>query len=109
MRRLMLNYLSLYAVLACAALPLALGWVPPNRWYGFRLPGILVSPAHWYEINALGGKFFVMGLLICAAINVLLIWKGGRQIAGYLPWINSALIFVNFWLVTTELLNRLPL
>lgn len=108
MRKSAWTYLGLYAVLILAALPLLLEWVPPNRWYGFRFPGAQINPAIWYEINALGGKLFIGGLLICAAINVLLIWKGPQQVQPYLPWINAALILLNFWLVTSELLLRLP-
>jgi hypothetical protein len=108
MRRLIWTYLGLYAVLACAALPLAMGWVPPNRWYGFRLPGASLSPQLWYEINALGGKLFVAGLVLCAAVNAMLLWRGTRAVHAYLPWINAALILLNFWLVTSELLLRLP-
>jgi hypothetical protein len=109
MRKPIWMYLGLYAVLIVAALPLLLQGVPPNRWYGFRFPGAQLNPTLWYEINALGGKLFISGLLICGAINVLLVWKGPQQALTYLPWINAALILLNFWLVTSELLLRLPM
>jgi hypothetical protein len=101
-------YLGLYGVLMLAALPLLFQWVPPNRWYGFRFPGAQLNPTLWYEINALGGKLFASGLLICAAINVLLIWRGPKEVVAYMPWVNAALILLNFWLVTSELLLHLP-
>jgi len=47
---------SLYGVLIAATVPLALRLVPPNGWYGFRLPGALIDVQSWYEVNALGGK-----------------------------------------------------
>lgn len=108
MRRNVSLYLGLYAVLIVAALPLLLRWVPPNRWYGFRFPGARINPELWYEINALGGQLFISGLLICGVINIVLLWRGPRQVLAYLPWINAALILLNFWLVTSELLLHLP-
>jgi len=108
MRKPVWTYVGLYAVLILAALPLLLQWVPPNRWYGFRFPGAQLNPALWYEINALGGKLFISGLLICGAVNLVLVWKGPQQVLAYLPWINAALILLNFWLVTSELLLHLP-
>jgi hypothetical protein len=108
MGRRFLTYLGLYGALILAAIPLALGWIPPNRWYGFRFPGALFSPQLWYEINALGGKMFIAGLLLCASITALAVWRAPKTMQPYLPWLNAALILLNFWLVTTELLSRLP-
>jgi hypothetical protein len=36
-------------------LPLARRRVPPNRWYGLRLPATLANPTIWYEANAVCG------------------------------------------------------
>ena len=102
------NTLSLYVVLGLAATPLALGWVPPNRWYGFRFPGALFAPELWYRLNALGGQMFIAGLLVCALINALALWFSPKSFQPLLPWVSVGLIFINFWLVTTELLSRLP-
>jgi hypothetical protein len=108
MRKQLLMYLSLYGVLILATLPLAAGWVPPNRWYGFRFPGAQVSPEAWYRINTLGGQLFIAGTLACAGITVLAMQFSNKTVRDYLPWISAALIFINFWLVTTELVSRLP-
>lgn len=102
------QYLGLYVVLILAALPLVFGWVPPNRWYGFRLTGAGLDPSHWYAINALGGKIFIAAMFLCLAANALILWKGTPAIRSNLGWINAALIFLSFWLVTLELLDRLP-
>jgi hypothetical protein len=104
----LLTYLGLYGVLVLAAAPLALRWIPPNRWYGFRFPGALFAPQLWYEINALGGQMFIGGLAVCAAITALALWRAPENLQPYLPWLSAALILINFWLVTTELLSRLP-
>ena len=99
---------SLYAVLAAATLPLVLGLVPPNRWYGFRLPGARFDPEIWYQVNALGGKLFIAALLICAGINALIFWKGTEALLRIVTWINAGLILLSFWLVTLELVQSLP-
>jgi SdpI/YhfL family protein len=108
MARRQLITLSLYGVLMLAALPLALGWVPPNRWYGFRFPGALFAPELWYRINALGGQMFILGLAVCAVVNAFALWLAPQRYERLLPWLSAGLIFINFWLVTTEVLSRLP-
>lgn len=108
MRRRLLTYLGLYAVLVLAAVPLILRWVPPNRWYGFRLPGARLDPQLWYEVNAVGGKLFAGAMVICLAVNLLLLWKGPQGVRHYLGWINAGLILLSFWLVTLQLMDYLP-
>ena len=100
--------LGLYGVLILAAVPLIAGWVPPNRWYGFRFPGALHSPELWYALNAAGGRNFAAAMAVCIAVNLVLLWKGTPALQRYRVWINAGLIFLSFWLVTLELLDRLP-
>lgn len=102
------TYLSLYVVLILAVQPLVLGWVPPNEWYGFRLPGARINPAAWYEVNRMGGLFFTAAMLICAALNTLLFWKGPERMVRIAGWINAGLILLSFWLVSLELVAYLP-
>ncbi len=52
-------------VLAVGSLPLALRLVPANRFYGIRIPEAFSSDARWYDINAYGGRLFlVYGVLL---------------------------------------------
>jgi SdpI/YhfL family protein len=52
-------------VLLVASVPLMLGWVRPNRHYGFRIPATLGSDAMWYAVNALFGRhMFALGLVM---------------------------------------------
>jgi hypothetical protein len=47
------------------SVPLVLRKVPMNRWYGIRVPKAFKSDNHWYDINASGGKLFlVFGLFL---------------------------------------------
>ena len=104
----LLTTLSLYGVLIVASIPLAAGWIPPNRWYGFRFPGALIAPELWYRLNALGGQMFIGGLIVCAVINGVALWLAPKQFQPYMAWLSAGLILLNFWLVTTELVSRLP-
>jgi len=47
-------------LLILVALPLVLGWVPMNRWYGVKLPKAYVSDENWIALNAFGGKLLMM-------------------------------------------------
>jgi hypothetical protein len=101
------TFTSLYAVLIAAGVPLLLGWVPPNAWYGFRLPGARFDPGTWYEVNALGGRLFIAAMVICAGLNALLYWKGTPPLLRIAAWINAGLIALSFWLVSLELVGAL--
>ena len=81
-------YLSLYGLLMVAGLPLVFQLVPPNRWYGFRLPGAMVSPEAWYQINALGGKMLIGSMVLCALLNLLMLLPASDRLRPYLGWIN---------------------
>jgi hypothetical protein len=60
---------------------LVLGWplarrrVPPNRWYGLRVPATLANPATWYEANTVCGDDLVRlgAVLLAVALGLLLV------------------------------------
>lgn len=53
--------------LTLMSIPLVARMVPRNPIYGVRIPKAFVSERHWYEINAYGGKLFLLyGLGLCA-------------------------------------------
>ena len=54
-------------LLTLMTLPLVLRKIPMNRAYGIRIAEAFASERHWYEINAYGGKLFlVFGILLTA-------------------------------------------
>lgn len=60
-------------LMAAIALPLVLGKIPPNLWYGFRTPRTLRDPAVWYPANAYAGRWlFASGIAIALAAVALL-------------------------------------
>jgi uncharacterized membrane protein len=47
------------------AIPLAQRRVPPNRWYGIRLPSTLADEEVWYAANARAGRdMIVVGTVV---------------------------------------------
>jgi len=46
-------------IIAATAVPLVLGWVPPNRWYGFRTPLSMASSEAWYSANQILGLYML--------------------------------------------------
>jgi SdpI/YfhL protein family len=55
-------------ILLIISIPLILRWVPPNRFYGFRVPPVRRSAAIWYDVNALWGRhIFLLGLIMVSA------------------------------------------
>ena len=102
------KYTGLYAVLMAAVVPFIFGWIPPNRWVGFRFPGAIQNPELWYEINSIGGILIVIAMAICGAVNGVLIWRANPIVNRYLGWVNGSMIVLSFWLVTVELVALLP-
>jgi hypothetical protein len=54
------------------AIPLVIGMIPPNNWYGFRTPKTLSSPAIWYAANRAMGWFFIGAGLLTMGFNLAL-------------------------------------
>jgi len=54
-------------VLVLFSLPLMFRWVPPNRFFGLRIPSTLRNRSVWYDANALNGRhLFILGVaLVC--------------------------------------------
>jgi hypothetical protein len=68
-------FIGLPALLLVSGIPLALKFVPPNRFYGFRTSTTFSSLDAWYQIN------FATGLALIAAglvglLSVLLPSRG---------------------------------
>jgi hypothetical protein len=58
-------------LLAAFSMPLVLRRVPMNRVYGIRIPEAFTSDARWYDINAYGGRLFLVYGALLAAFGFL--------------------------------------
>jgi uncharacterized membrane protein len=62
------------------SIPLILGGVPPNHFYGCRTARTLSNPKIWYEVNRICGKdFLISGVLVLAASLVTLVFGQGAN------------------------------
>jgi hypothetical protein len=53
---------ALGPVLILVSIPLLLGWIPRNRFYGFRVAATLRHDGVWYNVNARSARhFFLLG------------------------------------------------
>jgi uncharacterized membrane protein len=75
------------------SIPLILEKVPPNRWYGFRVPKIFSSERIWYAANRVAGYDLLwagVAIAITATISGLLFERLGSITV---HTINFALFF----------------
>jgi len=59
------------AIIALVSVPLILGVVPPNRWYGMRTPKTLADRALWFSANRFAGWAFLVAAGAGAGVSVL--------------------------------------
>jgi uncharacterized membrane protein len=55
-------------VLALASVPLILGKVPPNDYYGVRTSATRASPSAWYAANRTGGVILFLAAIASATL-----------------------------------------
>ncbi len=64
--------ISLGTVFIIMAFPLLLRKVPPNHWYGLRIPSTFADETVWYEANArAANRLWRLGLLTMAVGGAL--------------------------------------
>ena len=61
-------------VVLASSVPMILGKVPPNYFFGFRTPKTLSSPDVWYAANRAAGWFMVAAAAISFCFNLALWW-----------------------------------
>lgn len=91
--------------LIVAGYPLMTRRVPPNYWYGFRVPKTLRDPYVWYEANQVAGRdLFLAGVavLLAAIFTLLTAWLFPVWLTGRFPYavftVAMLLVIVDsFW------------
>ncbi len=64
----LISYFLTAIILILGSLPMVLGKVKPNPWYGVRLPETMDDPELWYKANKYGGiLLLIVGILILIA------------------------------------------
>ena len=61
---LLIVFLATGSVLIALSIPLILQQIPPNQWYGFRVPATLDDPEIWYLVNVYAAwRTLLLGVL----------------------------------------------
>jgi hypothetical protein len=82
---LVLVFLFLFsgARLAVYSVPMILGRIPPNGFYGFRMKKTMENPDNWYPMNAYRGKWLLGAGLVLVLAAVCLYFVPGISIDVY--------------------------
>ena len=75
--------------LIVAGYPLMIRRVPPNHWYGFRVPKTLRDPYVWYEANHVAGRDLLLAglaVLLATLFRMLTAWLLPVWMTGHLPY-----------------------
>jgi uncharacterized membrane protein len=67
-------YVIVGILLVLTALPLLLEKVPPNPWYGFRLPQTRNDPGIWYAVNKHSAKRLIAAGA-CTTVAAILLYR----------------------------------
>ena len=65
-----ISFLTASAIVGVAAVPLALGVVPPNRLYGVRTPRVLADSRLWYRVNRFAGRLFLAAAAVSSGVYI---------------------------------------
>jgi hypothetical protein len=65
-------------IFVSTSIPLVLRKIPPNRFYGIRVPKAYESPELWYKVNAKGGRIMIAYGAIMVAIGLMLLFASDR-------------------------------
>jgi hypothetical protein len=70
-------------LLSGVGIPLMLGKVPPNSFYGCRTTTTLANPQIWYEANRISGKDFLISGAITFAASLAMLAFGQNMSSDY--------------------------
>jgi uncharacterized membrane protein len=78
-------YVAMGVLFVALGLPLMARRVPPNHWYGFRVPKTL-KPGNeriWYDANAYSGRLMTWGGALTAVGAIALRFDGALSLDSY--------------------------
>jgi hypothetical protein len=84
-------------LLIVVSLPLILRWIPPNRFYGFRIPPTCGKESVWYDANALCGRHMLLLGVLMVALEFMLPASMRKVVLASIGWIGLVGITVADW------------
>ena len=95
MTTLLVMYVVFGLLLAGLSVPLLLDKIPPNGWYGFRVPSTLYNPDLWYKVNRYMARWMLLTGVITVAGAVALSRVPGLSVDAY-AWLCLLVFAVPF-------------
>lgn len=95
MQTILLLYVIFGLLLAGLAIPLILGKVPPNPWYGFRVPSTLADETLWYKVNRHMGRWLLATGILTVG-GALALYRWGNLSLDAFAWLCLAVFAVPF-------------
>lgn len=94
----------------CFGMPLAMGRVPPNPWYGYRIDAFVMEDEEiWYEVNRKGGNQIVYcatSISVLAAVSSVFVGKPEAQFAFAVFTVFALFFFFAFSIGSTLQLSE---
>lgn len=70
-------------LIAALSIPMILRKIPPNNWYGFRVPKTLNNPHIWYPANAYAGLCLFWASILSFVVTVTLYFVPNLSLETY--------------------------
>lgn len=80
---LLLLYVVFGLLLVALAVPLMLGKIPPNPWFGFRVPSTLGDETLWYKANRYVARWLLATGIVTVVAAVALYFVPGLTVDRY--------------------------
>lgn len=95
MTPIMVMYVIFGGLLIVLALPMLRDKVPPNPWYGFRVPSTLSDPVVWYKANRYMARWLLATGVITVVASIAIYFVPGLTVDAY-AWLVLAAFGVPF-------------
>lgn len=89
--------------------PMAARRVPPNRWYGLRVPATFANEKVWYEANAAAGRdMMILGavIVVVALVLVRLVDLSDSTYSGVCAGVGALILTMRGWRAANRMLRE---
>lgn len=110
MTSIMVMYVIFGVLMIVLALPMLSDKVPPNPWYGFRVPSTLSDPVVWYKANRYMARWLLATGVITVVASIAIYFVPGLTVDAY-AWLVLAAFgapFLVMIVASFRYLRRLP-
>ena len=88
---------ALGPVLIVLSIPLMLRWIPPNRFFGLRVPSTMSSDSLWYDANALIGRHSLALGIVMVALEFVLPRTMLVPVLGTVGTVGIVVVIIGDW------------